>query len=145
MLIALALAAGAIVPLQTGTNAALSRGLGNGIMASFVVFVIAALCMGIVLLIMRQSMPAASQLTSIPAYAWVTGGILGTVYIFLLIYLAPKLGMASVTGFVVAGQLLMAVIFDHFGLMNFPVHAINWQRMAGILLMAGGLFLIKKF
>lgn len=143
--ILLALVAGAFVPFQTGSNTALTKALGSGFYASLVVFIVAALAMVAAIIVQRQAIPTAMQIHSAPVYSWFVGGILGAAYIFLLIYLAPKLGIANATGFVVAGQLLTAVLFDHFGLMNFPVHHINWQRVAGILLLCAGVFILKKF
>lgn len=143
--ILLALLAGALVPFQTGSNTTLTRGLGNGFYATLVVFLVAAIAMLAMIVIQQQGIPPAAKLRAIPWYGWVGGGLLGAVYIYLLICLAPRLGIASVTGFVVAGQLVTAVLFDHFGFMGFALHPINWQRLAGVLLLCAGLLLIKKY
>jgi bacterial/archaeal transporter family-2 protein len=145
LLMILALLAGAFVPFQTGSNTALTRSLGSGFYASLVVFIVAALTMVAVIIFQRQHIPAAVQMQAAPWYAWAGGGVLGAAYIYLLIYLAPRLGIANVTGFVVAGQLITAMVFDHFGFMGFAVHRINWQRLTGLVLMLGGLYLIKNF
>ncbi|MBJ7427662.1 MAG: DMT family transporter [Bacteroidia bacterium] len=145
LFVLLALLAGAFVPFQTGGNTILTKSLGSGFYASLVVFIVAALTIAIVIMLQRQSIPTTIQMQSAPLYSWFIGGVLGAAYIFLLIYLAPKLGIANVTGFVVAGQLITAIVFDHFGLLHFPVHPINWQRLAGIALLLSGLFLIKKY
>jgi bacterial/archaeal transporter family-2 protein len=143
--IILALIAGACVPFQTGGNTTLTRSLGNGLYASLVVFIIGGLTMAGVIAIQRRALPSVEQMQSAPIYAWSLGGILGAAYIFLLIFLAPKLGIAATTGFVVAGQLMTAILFDHFGFMGFNVHALNWQRLLGIALLLSGLFFIKKY
>ncbi len=145
LFIVLALIAGALVPLQTASNASLSRSLHSGLFATLVVFVVAAVTIAFLLVAKQEPLPAVTQLKEISVMSWIAGGILGAVYIFLLIYLSPKLGIAAVTGFVVAGQLLMAVAIDHFGWLGFPVHTIQWQRIIGILLLGAGLYLIKKF
>ena len=145
VLIGLALLAGVFVPFQTGCNTALTRSFSSGLYASLVVFIVAAVAMAAAILLQRQAIPAAAQMASAHWYAWTGGGVLGAAYIFLLIYLAPRLGIANATGFVVAGQLFTAILFDHFGFMGFPVHAINWQRLTGAALLIGGLYLIKKF
>ena len=145
LLISLALLAGAFVPFQTGSNTALTRSLGSGFYASLIVFMVASLAMIALIIFQKQNLPSVAQMQTVPWYAWVGGGILGGAYIYILIYLAPKLGIANVTGLVVAGQLITAILFDHFGFMGFAVHPINWQRLAGVLLLIGGLYLIKKF
>jgi bacterial/archaeal transporter family-2 protein len=145
LLLCLALLAGSLVPFQTGSNTALTRSLGSGVYASLVVFVVGAVGMLVVIVFQKQGIPSAAQMQTAPWYAWMGGGLLGAAYIYLLIYLAPRLGIANATGFVVAGQLLTAIVFDHFGLMGFTVHHINWQRLVGVALLISGLFLIKKF
>ena len=143
--IVLALAAGAFVPLQTGANAFLSKGLGSGMLSTLVVFVIAAICSLIVVALQRPAIPEAGQLAAIPWYAWLIGGVLGTAYIFILIYTAPKLGMATVVGLVVLGQMLMAMLMDHYGWLGLNIHAFNWKRLAGAMLMIAGLLIIRKY
>lgn len=46
---------------------------------------------------------------------WIAGGTLGTIYLTGNILLAPKLGAGALVGLVVTGQLLFAVLCDHFG------------------------------
>ena len=144
-LIMLALLAGAFVPFQTGSNTALTRSLGSGFYASLVVFIVAAIAMVITIVLQKQNIPTATQMAKAPWYAWVGGGVLGAAYIFLLIYLAPKMGIANATGFVVAGQLITAIIFDQFGFMGFAAHPINWQRLMGVAWLLAGLYCIKKY
>jgi len=141
----LAFAAGAFVPVQTATNVYLSKGLGHGMLSTFVVFVVASITSLIVLLIQRPEMPTTEALIEIPWYAWLTGGVLGAAYILILIYTAPKLGMATVVGLVVLGQIVLAMIIDHFGWLGISIHHINWKRLLGALLMIIGLIIIKKY
>ena len=53
-------------------------------------------------------------------YKW-TGGIIGAVYVCCVIILAPKIGAANTLGLVVGGQMVLAIILDHFGLLGFAV------------------------
>jgi len=143
--ILLAFAAGAFVPIQTGSNALLGRGLGNGMLSTLVVFIVATLSTALFIVFQRPEIPKMAQLTSIPFYAWVTGGVLGAAYIYLLIYTVPKLGMAGAVGFVIGGQLIVAMLFDHFGWMGFEQHPINWRRTVGAVFLILGVLIIKKY
>ena len=143
--IILAFVAGAFVPIQTGANAVLSKGLSNGLLSTLVVFLVAAVATIVFLLIQRPELPSLQQAQSIPWYAWSAGGVLGSIYIFILIYTAPKLGMATVVGLVVFGQIAMAMTVDHFGWLGLDVHKVNWERIAGGALMIIGLLIIKKY
>jgi bacterial/archaeal transporter family-2 protein len=140
----LALFAGAIIPVQTSMNTVLGKQLQSPFYASLSVFLIAALAMTLVIMFRQQSVPSLAMASAAPWWSWL-GGVVGASYIFLLVFLAPKLGIANVTGFVVAGQIFAALLIDHFGLLNFPVHPLNFQRLAGALLMMAGLFLIKRY
>lgn len=141
----LALLAGTLVPLQTGANTYLSKGLGNSGLSTLVVFIVAMVATLAFLLLQRPALPTSSQLSQIPWHAWCTGGVLGAVYIFLLIYTAPRLGMASTVGLVILGQLLMAMVVDHFGWYGMTIMHFNWKRLAGALIMVLGLWIIKKY
>ena len=123
--ILLAFAAGAFVPIQTGANAVLSKELGSGLLSTLVVFLVATVATILFLLIQKPIIPTMSQMSSIPLYAWITGGVLGAAYIALLIYTAPKLGMASVVGLVVLGQISIAMLVDHFGWLGMSIHHFN--------------------
>jgi transporter family-2 protein len=43
----------------------------------------------------------------------------------------------------VAGQMFGSIVFDHFGLMGVPVHPVSAVRIAGALLLVGGVVLIR--
>jgi len=45
----------------------------------------------------------------------------------------------------VAGQLIFAVVFDHFGLLGFPVKSVSLFRLAVVILMIAGVYLVRKF
>jgi transporter family-2 protein len=62
-----------------------------------------------------------------------------------VIILTPRLGATLTFSLVVAGQLLMAVALDHYGLLGVPVQTISWLRILGIALITAGVVLIRKF
>jgi transporter family-2 protein len=73
-----------------------------------------------------------------------TGGLLGVVYVTAVVIAAPRIGAANALGFIVAGQFVAAVIIDHFGLLGMPVYSISWWRIAGIVILICGVYLIQK-
>ena len=46
------------------------------------------------------------------------GGLLGAFYIFTTIFTSPKIEFANMFSLVICGQILLAVISDHFGLLG---------------------------
>ncbi|MCP3945066.1 MAG: hypothetical protein GY710_26810 [Desulfobacteraceae bacterium] len=43
-----------------------------------------------------------------------------------------------------AGQLIMALFMDHYGLLGVSVQHLNWQRLTGVILITAQVFLIRK-
>ena len=59
--------------------------------------------------------------------------------------IAPRLGAASLTILVVAGQLAMSLVLDHFGLVGFARRPLDPGRAAGVaLVLAGALLTLRR-
>jgi transporter family-2 protein len=61
------------------------------------------------------------------------------------VILAPRIGVAMTFSLIVAGQMLITLILDHFGFLGLPVKEINLARIGGILLISAGVVIIRKF
>ena len=59
--------------------------------------------------------------------------------------LAVKLGATAMVALVLAGQLIMSIVLDHFGALGYPIHPINGWRLVGVGLLMVGAYLIKRF
>jgi bacterial/archaeal transporter family-2 protein len=144
LLILVAIAAGAMIPFQSAMNTTLGKNLQSPYFSALSVFVIAAFGLLIYIFITKQTVPSIAQFLSAPKWSYL-GGILGGTYILLIVILAPKLGIGNVTVLVLMGQIIAAMLIDHFGLLGATTHIINWQRFLGVILLCTGVFLIKKF
>jgi bacterial/archaeal transporter family-2 protein len=139
----IALIAGALVALQTGSNARLKEAFGHAVPS-----VIASSVMGIVVLlavmvVMRAPAPSLARATAAPWTAWL-GGILGAAYAVVVVMVARNLGSATLTAAVVTGQIICSVVLDHFGLLGFELHAFSAGRLVGCVLLLAGFVLIWK-
>lgn len=141
--ILLALLAGSMLPIQAGVNSALRSQLGHPMLASLVSFIVGTLSLGLYVIAARLPWPT-PPLGSIPLWQW-AGGILGALYLSLVILLTPKLGTATSFGLIIAGQLLASLVLDHFGWLGIPQHSINPMRLVGLTLMIAGVYLVRKF
>lgn len=144
MFIILALLAGAMIPFQSAMNSTLGKHLQSPYFSALSVFIIAALGLAIYIILSWHAVPTMDQIITAPKWSYL-GGVLGGIYILLIIILAPRLGIGPVTVMVLAGQLLAAMIIDHFGLLGAASHPITLIRILGILLVFGGVYLIKRF
>ncbi|MNQ74625.1 hypothetical protein D3C85_893890 [compost metagenome] len=144
MPLSIAVLAGAAVPFQAGSNAALGRALGHPLWATVTSLAVSLLLVLPVLLAMRPSLPAFGNAVQGPWWLWF-GGIAGVIYITAALMLTPRLGAASFIVCVIAGQMLSSLLIDHFGLMGFTEKPANIGRIAGVLLMVAGILLVQWF
>src|SRR5688572_20521334 len=140
----IALVAGAVITLQTGSNARLKEAFGHALPAVIVSSLIGIGLLVAVMLVTRTPVPSLARVTSAPWTAWL-GGLLGAGYAVVVVVLARHLGAATLTAAVVTGQLICSVVLDHFGLLGFELHAVNAGRVIGCLLLMAGFALIWKF
>ena len=144
LFIAMALALGAILPLQAAINARLAKTADNSpVMAAFVSFAVGTIALMIFLIIAGQFNFRFVSGGS-PGWIW-TGGLLGIFFVAGIIVLLPKLGAALAFGLVITGQMLAAILFDQFGWMGLTVKEISAGRIAGAVLLIVGVILIRKF
>jgi len=139
-----ALIAGALVPFQAGSNAALSRALGHPLWASAVSLLVSMLVLLPVLLMMRVATPLIQQTTHLPWWAWF-GGVAGVIYITSALLLVPRIGATNFMVCVIAGQMLASLLLDHFGWMGLPIKEINIGRVAGVVLILLGIVIVQWF
>lgn len=142
--LALALLAGGMIPFQSAMNSQLGRSLQSPYFSALTVFVVAAIGLTIYNLASQQTVPTLVQFSGAPKWSYL-GGVLGGSYILLIVICAPKLGIGNVTIMVLLGQILAAMLIDHFGLLNATLHPINWQRLIGVGLLIAGVYIVRRF
>lgn len=141
--ILLALIAGSMLPLQASVNAALRGPQGHPVWAALISFTVGTLSLGLYVLAARLPWPSTPP-GDVPLWQW-TGGIVGALYISLVILLTPRLGTATSFGLIITGQLLASLLLDHFGWLGIPQHSMNPMRLLGLTFMIVGVVLLRKF
>ncbi|MBU2913578.1 DMT family transporter [Reichenbachiella agariperforans] len=139
----LACVGGVFLAAQGGLNAHLGVLLKHPLLASVVAFLSSSIFAIVMVLCSVRTFPTVHQLKDVPVYLWCTGGFFSVVGISLYYYTIPKLGVSTMISFGLCGQLLFAVVAGHFGWLNLPVEPMTLQRIAGVLAMIGGIFLIN--
>lgn len=139
----MAFAAGAFLPVQAGLNARLGRAVSSPVYASFLSFIVGTLALAVYILVTRQQGSWAG-LRSASALDW-TGGILGAFYVTVIILAFPRIGPALTFGLVVAGQMIISAVLDHTHTLVAVQHSFNVYRLIGILLIIGGVVMLRKF
>lgn len=134
---------GAATALQAPTNARMMTAVGSPVNAAFASFAIGTAALGI-LAVLLQARPDMAASRALPWYAWV-GGLYGAIFVVAAAWGVPRLGVATTIILMVAGQLLLSVALDHFGAMGMPKQPISWGRVAGVLMVLGGVLMVRRF
>lgn len=136
---ALALAAGAMLPLQAAVNARLGRAVGGPLWAASISALAVALILALLALAAGKPWPKLSQMAGLPYWAWL-GGVCGAVVLSATTAVAPKIGAAGMIALVMVGQ--VAVLLDSTGWLAMTVQPLSAQRLiAAALLVAGALLM----
>jgi transporter family-2 protein len=79
----------------------------------------------------------------VPWYA-LGAGVLGLIVIAAMSFMVPRVGVAPSVVLIVAGQLLVSVILDHYGLFGAHVRSFDFTRALGLLLVFIGVWVTVK-
>lgn len=140
----LAVLAGCALTTQTGVNTQLRVIVGNPVLAALISFLVGTFALLLYLVVFERN--GFRGLAHLPDVSWykLTGGLIGAVFVSGVIILAPRIGAANLACLVVGGQLLFALLLDHFGLLGFALHKLTIMRFLGAALLIAGVFLIVK-
>jgi bacterial/archaeal transporter family-2 protein len=136
-----AFAGGAILPVQVAINTLLRRYVGEPMQVTFISYLAGTLAALAICGVARYPLPTVGALTQTTWWMWL-GGCLGTLYVWSTIFATPRIGVALALGLTVAGQMLTALVLDHYGaigLTKFPVSPI---RIVGVVLVILGVSLV---
>lgn len=139
----LALIAGLMLPIQVAFNSRLTSFSGSPVISSLCSFLVGTFALMVYSVASPGLLSKASfQIWNAPVYAWL-GGLVGAFFILTSLIVTPKLGLAVALCVVIAGQLIMSVLMDHFGWFGFAVRLFTWTKAFGLALVLGGIILIK--
>lgn len=139
----LAFIAGAFLPIQGGLNNKFGKTLDSPVYASMISFCVGALVLIAYIVLTRQHV-ITSGFKVAPVYLWLAG-VLGAFYVTVVIYAFPRIGPALTFSLVVAGQMIIAVILEHYNVLVAHPHPISFMRIIGVILVLAGVIVIRKF
>src|ERR1044071_9657083 len=140
----LGLAAGLGLSMQIAMNSQLRKVLQSANTAALISFLVGTTALIALLLATRSPLPERSALAAVPSVPAWFGGLLGAFYVATSTVVAAELGTASLLGLALAGQLATALLIDHFGWLGMPEHPLTLTRIAGVGLLASGVWLITR-
>lgn len=84
-----------------------------------------------------------SNWRTVPWYA-LCAGVFGLVVIFSMSYMIPRVGVATALIILLAGQLFIGTILDHFGLLGAIQRPLELSRIMGLAIVLAGVWLTVK-
>ena len=142
LLAVLALATGAMIPLQLAFNGQLGQSLRSTYAGAFYVFVVGLFAVAIIMVVANERWPRPADLANVPATAWL-GGLIAAIYIVAVVFLVPRLGVGSTAVIIIAGQIIAAMVMDHFGAFGTPESPVTVARFGGASMVLFGAAIVK--
>ena len=132
---------GGCIALQAPINAGLGKSTGS-FAAATVSFAVGTLLLGAIVVLSGK----AGGLGSVAHVQWyyLLGGALGAAYVFSALVLVNNIGAGGVAAATVTGQLTTSVVLDQIGFLGLDKQPISPARIAGVVLLLGGTYLIVR-
>src|SRR5690606_32254432 len=140
LVIIVGLLGGIAVGAQAPILNMISQRLGS-MESVFIVHFGGAVLSGLILLAQRGG--ALAQWQTLPWFTLLAGAF-GLVVVSALNFPAPRLGAPTTTALIVAGQLVIGVLIDHFGILNVTVRPLDLGRIVGIIVLFAGVYLLIR-
>lgn len=135
---------GLCFPVMAASNGILGKSLGSPFIGTLAVFQLGSVLLLFIMFLTNSGFPSVTQMLSINWKVWL-GGCIVILNLVTFTIVPGKIGITNMIVLFIAGQLIASVVAEHFGLLHFPVHLINWQRILGVFCLILGVILVKKF
>jgi len=132
--------AGAVIATQSPTNAALGRSIGD-LRAVVVNFLVGGLAVAAVALVIGGGL---GGLSGDPVRWHYLGGLAGPGFVTVAVFTVRPLGVTLQTAAIIVGQLSMAAVVDHYGLLGVQVRPLTAAHAGGIGLLAAGVAILAR-
>lgn len=134
----LALIAGAALSLEGAIYGELGKNIGQ-LESSLYNFAIGSIILALLVLFWGKG--NLSMITKAPKWM-LLGGVLGTIYLTIIVIVAPKLGIAITMIAVVAGQLVSSMLIEHKGWLGSQLVRVNRYHIASIAFLSIALLML---
>ncbi len=143
LLILLAGLTAMMLPVQGIINGRLGALLGNPLLAALISFASGTVVLTLVYIAVYGDIPRLAGGAKIPWY-YFTGGILGAIFVTVVLAVIPHIGPANLTATAIVGQLIVALLLDHWGFLGIQQHPLSLTRLGGAVLLFAGTILIQR-
>jgi transporter family-2 protein len=138
-----ALMIGALISIQAPINAQAAGFLGSPLAAAAMSFCIGTIALLAITGLFARNSIDLGALRTMPLYVLVSGGLLGAVYVTANLMLAPRIGIAALVALGITGQIVAALLLDHFAAFGLVGREISVGRVAGALTLLAGALMVR--
>ena len=131
---------GGLLAAQAPINGQLGLHVGK-LQAALISFVIGTALLSVLVFVFAGGFPDGVGVGTVPWYYFI-GGLLGAGYITTVIFTVGVLGAGGITAATVSAQLVTSMLLDQFGVFGLDKQPITWTRLAGVVLLAAGTYLV---
>jgi transporter family-2 protein len=137
--IVLAFSMGLIMSIYLPMNSSVAKYIGSSITANVTFFAVALLT-SVFIFFLSGQFNTINHLKDVPAVLYLTGFISAFVVLGTT-FLIPHIGARKFFILLITGQIVMAIVVSHFGLLESAKDPINVRKMIGaVLVLAGAIF-----
>lgn len=136
--ILLAVVMGAVISVYLPMNSSVSRYFGSAITANISFFLVALLT-AILIFALFGNFGSVLRLRTVPPYLFLTG-VVSALMVLGTTFLIPRLGARRLFILLIAGQIVMAMIISHLGVLESPKDPITLRKIVGAALLVIGSF-----
>ena len=140
--VAVAAVIGGLVATQAPLNSQLGRVVG-GLNASVVALAVSFVAL-LTLAALTDGLGGIRRIGEAPLYVAIGGGLAGALYVGSIVFTVRALGAGGLTAVTIAGQLALAMVIDHFGWLGVTRSPITVAKIAGVVLLALGTWLVVR-
>ena len=127
---------GIVMSIYLPMNSSVSRYLGSPVAAS-VVFYIVALVTTLAIFMYLGEYQLLSKIKSVPRYLFLAG-IISAFMIIGTTVIIPRIGARKFFILLVSGQILMAILVSHLGILESPKDPVTIKKLIGATLVITG-------
>ncbi|MEW4370357.1 DMT family transporter [Paenibacillus kandeliae] len=138
LIYAAAVIAGMSLSIEAAIGGALGEHIGE-LESTYYIFIIGAMATFLVTLFFGKG--NLKQIFTVPRWN-LTGGLLGVVYLGLLVISVTLIGVGVSVTAVIVGQIIMSILIEHFGWLGVEKIPLNANRLAAVVLLAVSFILI---
>ena len=133
---------GGLVVTQAPLNSQLGRVVGE-VNASVVALGVSFTAL-VILASLYEGLGGIRKIGDAPLHVAIGGGLAGALYVGSIVFTVRALGVGGLTAITIAAQLGLAMVIDHFGWLGVERAPVTTAKVAGVVLLAAGTWLVLR-